>query len=108
MLNKFKLLLSSEAKQDIDEVAEYYEAQQDDLGQKFEDDLDEQLERLKSFPQMYAKFNKYARKGNLEKFPYSFYYQEDMPQELVDILGVFAQVRNPEAIQNELERRQKK
>jgi len=49
-----------------------------------------------------------VRKGNMKKFPYFFYYQEDIPQEIIDILGLFAQAKNPEEIQNELAKRKKK
>ena len=104
----FKLALSSEAEKDIDETFEYYEAQQEGLGQRFEDDLDAQLELLQKNPEIFARYKEEIRKGNLKKFPYSFYYQNDMPQEIIDILAVFAQAKNPKDIDKELGKRHKK
>ena len=51
---------------------------------------------------MFAKFQDEIRKGNLQGFPYSFYYENDMPEELINILGVFAQAKDPKSIRKTL------
>jgi len=108
MLKKFKLIFNPEAQQDIREASEYYDSQQDSLGERFANDLDTQLELLQKNPEMFARYKEEIRKGNLKKFPYSFFYQNDMPQEVIDILAIFAQAKNPKDIDKELGKRQKK
>jgi len=101
-MNLFKLFVTSDAEQDADEVAEFYESKQPELGDKFIEELYKKLELLKQHPEMYAKFEKEIRRGNLKDFPYSFYYENDMPEELVNVLGVFAQAKNPKSIRRTL------
>jgi len=108
MLKKFKLIFNIEAEHDLQDTADYYEEQQMGLGLKFTSDLDAQLELLQKNPEMFARYKEEIRKGNLKKFPYSFFYQNDMPQEVIDILAIFAQAKNPKDIDKELRKRQKK
>ena len=79
MWNKLKLIVTAKAQKDVDNVYEHYESIREGLGEQFENELDEHLELLRGFPEMCAKFDEEVRKGNMKKFPYSFYYQEDMP-----------------------------
>jgi len=103
----FSIFYTSEAEKDIDEIEDFYDSKQDDLGSKFVSDLENCFESLKRHPEMYARFKEEIRKGNLQKFPYSFYYQNDMPEELVNVLGVFAQAQDPERIIQKLDQRMK-
>lgn len=87
MLKKFKLIFGIKAEDDFDEVFGHYEELRKGLGEEFDNTLTEQLELLRTQPEMYAKYNKFARKGNMKKFPYSFYYQEDIPQKSLMFWG---------------------
>ena len=108
MLKQFKLIFGIEADADLEKEAIRYEELQEGLGVKFHDTLMEQLELLRTQPEMFQKYKEEIRKGNMKNFPYSFYYQNDMPQEIIDILAVFAQAKNPEDIDKTLKKRQKK
>jgi len=105
MFKRFKLFVSSQAEEDIDEIYHYYESESEGLGDRFMNDLDDKLATLQQNPQMYARFKALVRRGYLDKFPYSFYYKENMSKELINILAIFAQARNPEELEKELERR---
>jgi len=101
----FKIRFKPKAREDINEAQDFYESKQEGLGDKFTDDWEEKLFLLRRNPEMYAKFLNDIRRGHLSKFPYSFYYQPDIPQELVHILMVVAQAQDPEQIAKILEQR---
>ncbi len=107
MLKKFKLIFGTEAEKDLEDIVGQYEEIRQGLGEKFNNTLDKQLELLRTQPEMYAKFKEEIRRGNLKKFPYSFYYQHDIPAELIDILAIFAQAKAPKDIEKELKKRRK-
>ncbi len=100
--------MTQEAEQDVKDIWQYYEEQQKGLGKRMRKELQKNLKLLRQHPEMYAKFKEDVRKGNLKNFPYSFYYQNDMPKELVNILGIFAQAQDPKSLRKTLISRIKK
>jgi plasmid stabilization system protein ParE len=105
---KFKLNLIKAALLDTKKAAEYYKKEGSEaLAAKFQQDLRDNLQRLKEHPNLYAQYLEDIRKGNLDSFPYSFFYIPETEAERVDILAVLNQYRDPKLIEKELKKRKK-
>ena len=50
----FPLIIRPEAEEDLIESRDWYESQQDDLGQDFLNEIDEVFERISQQPKLYA------------------------------------------------------
>lgn len=101
----FSIFYTSGAEKDMDNIEDFYDSKQSGLGNRFSSNLKRDLEKLKRNPQMYAKFLDGVRRGHVKKFPYSFYYKENMSKEVITLLAVMAQARDPEQIAQILEKR---
>ena len=87
------LIIRPEAADDIQAARDWYERQRPGLGRQFLDCLDDQLNRVRNAPQLYARVCGGVRRCKLPRFPYLVFYREF--QDRVEILAVFHASRNP-------------
>ncbi len=73
-LEKFKLKILPRAKEEINEISEYYNSRQKGLGKLFYAEFNEYISTLKSFPFFEEKYN-VVRELPLRKFPYKYIFQ---------------------------------
>ena len=96
----YKVTLYEEAKQDIIEIAKWYDLKSFGLGDKFILLLDEAINRLAKNPDAYSCFYGEVRKIKLRKFPYIIFYK--VYNEKVEIYGVIHVKRNPSVYKKRL------
>jgi len=90
-----KLIFIKEAKNEIQNIYDYYEAQQKKLGQRFKSYLDEYFITLKNHPESFA-IKKYPfREIPLQKFPFVIIYEFIKEKDLIIIYAIFNTRQNP-------------
>lgn len=70
-----KLRILAEAKQEIDEARQWYEARQSGLGARFLDSIDEAIEAVSLQPKTWPSYHWHTRAYRLRKFPYRLVYR---------------------------------
>ncbi|MBN8560771.1 MULTISPECIES: type II toxin-antitoxin system RelE/ParE family toxin [Leptolyngbya] len=71
----FVLIVRPEARQELDEAYQWYEAQQEDLGDDFLDCVDERLNQICQMPELYEVVRRDIRRAVVRRFPYVIYYR---------------------------------
>jgi len=80
---------------EIREAATFYESRVSGLGADFLDELDAAIHRILEFPEAWGRLGPNHRRCNLRRFPFSIIYQMQPGQDLVVIVSVFHQSREP-------------
>jgi toxin ParE1/3/4 len=83
-----------EAKAEIDQAYQWYEAKQTGLGDEFIEVVDEVLKRIAHHPLIFPQQQQMRRKAVLPRFPYNLYFEVHEPD--VVVIAVFHTARNPE------------
>jgi len=94
-MKRFFIKIDTEALSDIQEIAEWYEAQKEGLGYKFRTTVIEQIDHLTSNPQIFAIRYKEIRCMLVKKFPYMVHFYINSQTFTVEILAVISTDRNP-------------
>ncbi|MDT0675294.1 type II toxin-antitoxin system RelE/ParE family toxin [Autumnicola musiva] len=89
----FEILVTTEAKADIVEGVEWYEAKSDGLGEKFLNEIELKLKYISRFPEYFQVRSTGFREVQLNKFPYVIVYS--FRKNEVVILAVFSTHQNP-------------
>jgi plasmid stabilization system protein ParE len=63
------------AKEELNDASNYYEAQQQGLGEKFSQEVESTLERIRLLPNAWQPLSKNTRRCQTKKFPYAIIYQ---------------------------------
>jgi plasmid stabilization system protein ParE len=71
---RYKLDITEDAHNDIQNVSEWYEEQQKGLGKRFMISVKDCINLIVKNPFAFAEFFSQIRKANTKKFPYSLYY----------------------------------
>ena len=87
------LILRKEAEQDLKETHEWYEAQRQNLGIEFIDEIDAVIHKIEETPQQYRKIYKNIRRALCKRFPYAVYFIK-ANQDIV-VIGALHHRRNP-------------
>lgn len=106
-MNKYKVKVLKSANEDLQDAIEYYETQKEGLGLQFFGEYEKTEDRISENPYLYEKHDESFRKANLNKFPYSAYYEVEEPTQEVTINGVIHQSRNPQLIKDKLQKSKK-
>jgi plasmid stabilization system protein ParE len=88
-----QLEISKHAKLEIDESYEYYNLQQDKLGNSFKSDIKSAIDRIIKLPTLYPIVVDNIRKSILHRFPFSIFYLID--HETIIILSIAHHSRKP-------------
>ncbi len=92
-MKNYKLLINPFAEFELAEAKEWYDLQQNNLGERFVNEIDKTVIRINDNPFQFPKERKQIRKAVVNNFPYSilFYVTEN----LINIFAVFHSSRNP-------------
>ncbi|MFW8564836.1 type II toxin-antitoxin system RelE/ParE family toxin [Orrella sp. 11846] len=91
-MTRYSLKVLSEAKQDLAEALDWYEARQSGLGRRFLAEISSCLERIR--PMMYAKVRSETRRAVVNRFPFAVFYYIDANE--VVVLAVLHMSRDPQ------------
>ena len=87
--------MSADARADVRDTRDYYEAQRSGLGRRFlqalVESLDQVIERPRSFPVVHPG----VRRAMLRKFPYGVFFRE--PTDAVHVIAIVHLHRHPNA-----------
>lgn len=85
--------ISQKAFFEIEEAKEYYNLQQNNLGDTFKSDLKNSIENIEKFPNLYPNITDDIKRCILHRFPYSLFYT--LKKDIILILSVAHQHRKP-------------
>jgi plasmid stabilization system protein ParE len=88
-----KLKILELASLEMDDGEEYYNLQQEKLGKSFKKDVQNAIDNIVSFPELYPKIESDLRRCILHRFPYSIFYTVD--DDTIVILSIAHQRRKP-------------
>jgi plasmid stabilization system protein ParE len=91
------IVLRPEARADLDEASNWYEAQRPGLGDEFLQQVDAAFRRIEARPTQFPKVLGELRRALLRRFPYSAYFLTERRR--IVVIGVLHQRRNPWAWQ---------
>ncbi len=96
-----KIRLLSQAVQDLELGADFYESQRAGLGTYFQESLSSDIESLHLYAGIHEKYRGYFR-GLSKRFPFSIYYK--LSEEYIEIFAVLDARQDPQAIDAALNR----
>ena len=99
---KYEIAVTKEAKADVLEITKWYNRKADGLGDRFEEYMDEAIEKLTIRPFAFSYLVKEIRRIKLNKFPYFVFYE--IAGNIVNIYGVIHNKRKPATYKKRLRR----
>ena len=92
-MKTYNLLINPFAELELEEAKDWYNLQQDYLGERFVKEIDKTIIRITENPFQFPKETKQIRKAIVNDFPYSiFFYVAD---NLINVFAIFHSGRNP-------------
>lgn len=91
----YRLIISTEAKEDIQAAAFWYENRRLGLGKQFTQNIRAQSLAIRQNPGIFALRYDKVRTAVLEKFPYMIHFSVDEAGKTIIILGVFHTSQDP-------------
>lgn len=92
----YKLLLTPLAERDLEETLQWYNSQQENLGSKFIDTVEDYLIRILQYPKSYPIKSNSNREAYIKRFPYVIIYGvKDSTKEII-VYRVFNTYQNPD------------
>jgi len=91
MFNRVKF--AREASREFRESVKWYDSRAAGLGLKFTDEIDNTIERIKQNPDLYQCVAENIRKIQMNRFPFSIYYQVE--NDVLVVLRIFHNKRKP-------------
>ena len=90
----YKIIILTRADLEVDEIIAYYESVSYGLGTKFNNEFENYVETLKTFPFFEEKYY-VVRKLPLKKFPYTIHLTVDEIEKTVSIQAVTSNHQDP-------------
>jgi len=97
-----QIKVTDDAKNDLQESAEYYEHNQTYLGHNFLDKVEEALERIKENPVQFPQIYKEVRRALVGKFQYQVLFV--IKSMKIIVFAIFHNSRNPEVWKQRVEK----
>ena len=91
----FHLRLNHRAQRDIDDIVEYLDATIPEQTNRFLDDLDNALHRVRTHPTLRAEVRPGVRHESLTRFRYHLWYRTHLEIQLIEIFAVLHHRRGP-------------
>lgn len=88
-----KLEFSELAQSELEDARDYYNLQQENLGEGFKRHIKESVENIIQFPTLYPKISNKLHRVVVHKFPYSIFYA--LLEERIIIVSLAHQHRKP-------------
>lgn len=92
-MKKRRLVLRSEARQELEQAVAWYETQLPDLGRQFRAEVYHTFDRIIARPELYPKSRGAARKAVLRRFPYLIFYLVETNR--IVVVAIFHGKRDP-------------
>lgn len=89
-----KLLISQNAFQELKESQDYYNLQQENLGNIFKNDIQKAINSIQNFPNLYPNITETIKRCLLHRFPFSIFYS--VHKDTIIILSIAHQHRKPQ------------
>lgn len=93
----YVLVFRQEIRDELNEAYNWYESQQQGLGDEFLDSVDEMLNRICQMPESYAVVYRDVRRAVVRRFPYAVYYR--IVSSRVIVTAIFHSRRDPKSWQ---------
>jgi len=94
-MTNFRIKISPEALQDIQQATDWYNERGVGLGEKFQKQVKKQIDKLTSNALLYTIRYDDVRCLVIKKFPFMVHFVVDENRGIVDIFAVFHTSRNP-------------
>jgi plasmid stabilization system protein ParE len=78
-----EIVFHTQAAEEMRAAAAYYEAQEPGLGDAFLDDIEQALQSIQQFPQLWSVYDGEYRRYLLKRFPYGLIYRIDEARILI-------------------------
>ncbi|MCU0443359.1 MAG: type II toxin-antitoxin system RelE/ParE family toxin [Microscillaceae bacterium] len=98
----YQIIIGEKARQDVQDVVDWYESQKSDLGIDFFLYFEDKIKVLETNPKLYPTYFDYFRRFLLKKYPYAIYYLIDEVNFNIEIIALFHSSRNTESIHKRL------
>lgn len=95
MIKNYQLVFSQQSLFDAEEAIDWYNLQQDNLGERFKAELKSTLKKLSENPLNYQIRYETIRTANLRVFPYAVHFELDDKASLIRIISIFHFSRKP-------------
>ena len=93
-MNKFNIILTNDAKLDLDDIVGWLDEQGEGLTEKFRVDLDYCVDKIRQNPKTYGLVTKRTRIATLRNFPHCVYFRAVSDHE-VRIVAIVHGSRHP-------------
>jgi len=100
---KYKFELTEDARFDIKDTSDWYEAKQKGLGKRFMISVKECTKLIIKNPNMYGIVFLDIHKANINVFPYSIYFEVDNKNKEIKVFAVISQSRSEKVWQERIE-----
>ena len=90
----YEIIILVRADLEVDDIIEYYELASNGLGIKFNNEFENYVETLKTFPFFEEKYD-IVRTLPLKKFPYTIHFTIDENEKIVYIQAVTCNYKDP-------------
>jgi len=94
-MEKYIIQIGPEALEDIQDITDWYNEKQPELGRRFQETTIKQINSLAKDPQIYAIRYKEIRCMLVKKFPYMAHFYVNEETKNVEVLAVISTDRNP-------------
>ncbi len=91
----WQIIIEDFAKDDLQEIYDWYELEQKNLGELFLDDFEDCLIKIKRNPFYTNKINERTRGARLKNFPYQIVYIVDVERYRINVIVITHQHRKP-------------
>lgn len=95
-----RAIMLDQAQEDFAEIVDFLESRESGLGDKFHRQVLRGIDRIETFPRMYAKYSKNFRVCPLGKFKYGMFYR--VRRMFIFIHAILDLRRNPRLIRGRL------
>ena len=92
---KYKIKIEPDALEDIQKATDWYNEQLPGLGSRFQKQVIDQINSLKSNPSGYAIRYADVRCMLIKKFPFMVHFTTDEDRKLIEVFAIFHTSRNP-------------
>jgi len=91
----FAYTLHEKAHEEYIKAYEWYEAQVDDLGLRFMNNVENKLQQIVKHPEYFGKRYANFREAKVDDFPYKIVYEVLSNQQIIHIAAIYHIKRNP-------------
>jgi len=91
----YQLIFEAKAVKEFSDSFDWYEDQQEELGNRFEKAVYEKLSEIQKYPERYPQKRKPYRETGIKKFPFLIVYEFDKLKNTIFIISIFHTSRNP-------------